>query len=1005
MAVITVTNANDSGVGSLRAAIASAQSNDTIQFASTLANQTIRLTSGQISIPYGKNLTIDGSGAANLAISGNNASRIFYINASDGLLTTVTVKNLTLTNGYTSDMGGAIYTVYKGTLNVDNVTFTNNVAAQGGGAINNGYDTTLTVTNSRFTGNQGIAGNSERGAGAIAFLGPGSFTLRNSEFTSNRGINGGAINSLGGNLTVENSRFINNDLSAAALATGQPNPTLRGYGGAIYTDRANNTTTIRNSIFQGNTAKAAGGALYLFNDPEDVVTIESSTFQNNRAIGLPGGEGGSGGAINHIRNSLNSSGGLTIRNTSFAGNTANGQGGGLWLYNTNSAITNSTLSGNSAPNNFGGAITTYSPLTVTNTTIADNQAQFSGAISSSSNNQVTAKNTIFANNSSVNTGVSFNGNQQTNRPIIDGGGNLQFPNGPAIAPGVRIADPLLGSLQTINGALVRPLQTGSAAINAGVSGAPATDERGFTRDSQPDIGAFEFGGSTPNPTPTPSLRINDVSLNEGNSGTTNAVFTVSLSAASTQSVTVSYATANGTAVAGSDYTATNGQLSFNAGETSKTISVPILGNTVVEPNETFFVNLSSPANATLSDAQGLATIRNDDVAALPTLAVNNVSLTEGNSSTSNAVFTVSLSAASTQAVQVNYATANGSATAGSDYSARTGQLTFNPGERTKTISIPVIGDILREANETFSLNLSNPTNATILDEQGIGTISNDDLAPTLAINDVSLTEGNSGTTNAVFTVSLSAASGQAVRVNYATANGSATAGSDYSARTGQLSFNPGERTKTISIPVVGDTRNEANETFYLNLSSPVNATLRDGQGLGTIRNDDVAPTLAINDVSLTEGNSGTTNAVFTVSLSAASGQAVRVNYATANGSATASSDYSARTGQLSFNPGETRKTVSIPVIGDTRNEANETFYVNLSSPVNATIRDGQGLGTIRNEDLAPTTLSATRLSASSNGASGGWFTSSLNQTSLNASPLTKPQELPTATPASWQVAA
>jgi hypothetical protein len=898
MAVVTVTNTNDSGAGSLRAAIASAQSNDTIQFASTLANQTIRLTSGQIDIPYAKNLTIDGVGATNLAISGNNTSRIFYINASDGLLTNVTVKNLTLTNGYTSDMGGAIYTVYKGTLNVENVTFTNNVAALGGGAINNGYDTTLNVTGSRFTGNQGIAGNAERGAGAIAFLGTGSFTLRDSEFTNNRGINGGAINSLGGVLTVENSRFINNDLSAAAVANGQSNPTLRGYGGAIYTDRANDTTTIKNSVFQGNTAKAAGGALYLFNDPEDVVTIESSTFQNNKAIGLPGGEGGSGGAIDHVRNSLNSSGRLTIRDTTFAGNVGNGQGGGLWVNNTNSVITNSTFSGNSAPNNFGGAITTYSPLSVTNTTIADNQAQFSGAIASGSDNLATVKNTIFANNSSTNTGVSFNGNQQTNRPIINGGGNLQFPNGPAIAPGITIADPLLGSLQTINGALVRPLLSGSAAINTGVSGAPTTDERGVTRDSQPDIGAFEFGGSGSNPTSTPTLSINDATVNEGNSGTTNAAFTVSLSAASTQAITVSYGTANGTATAGSDYTAVTGQLTFNAGETSKTIGIPISGDPTVEPNETFFLNLSNPTNATISDGQGLGTIRNDDMAAVP---------------------------------------------------------------------------------------------------------------PTLAVNDVTINEGNSGTTNAVFTVSLSAPSTQAIQFNYATTNGTATAGSDYTSKAGQLSFNPGEKTKTISIPVLGDTQSEPNETFSLNLSNPTNATIADGQGLATIRNDDAAPSLTISDVSLKEGNSGTTNAVFVVKLSAVSGQTVQVGYATANGTAVAGSDYTAKTGQLSFNPGELAKKISIPVIGETKYEPNETFYLNLSSPINATLSDRQGLGVIRNDDLSQTqratpTLRANVLKASSNGASGGWFMNSINQTALSGAPATKLQELPAVSTPTWKAA-
>ena len=101
---------------------------------------------------------------------------------------------------------------------------------------------------------------------------------------------------------------------------------------------------------------------------------------------------------------------------------------------------------------------------------------------------------------------------------------------------------------------------------------------------------------------------------EGNSGTTNAVFTVTLSAASTSTVTVDYATANGTATAGSDYTAGTGTLSFAAGTTSKTITVAVTGDTAVEPNETFVVNLTNAVGATIADAQGVGTITNDDTA-------------------------------------------------------------------------------------------------------------------------------------------------------------------------------------------------------------------------------------------------------------------------------------------------------------------------------------------------------------------------------------------------------
>ena len=140
------------------------------------------------------------------------------------------------------------------------------------------------------------------------------------------------------------------------------------------------------------------------------------------------------------------------------------------------------------------------------------------------------------------------------------------------------------------------------------------------------------------------------------------------------------------------------------------------------------------------------------------------------------------------------------------------------------------------------MNLTNPTGATVLDGQGVGTIVNNDGAalPALSIGDLSVTEGNSGTNTATFTVTLSAAADSTVSVSYATANGTATAGTDYVAQSGTLTFTAGQTSNTIAIVVNGDTSVESNETFSVNLTSPVGATLADGQGIATITNDDVA---------------------------------------------------------------------------------------------------------------------------------------------------------------------
>jgi glucose/arabinose dehydrogenase len=449
----------------------------------------------------------------------------------------------------------------------------------------------------------------------------------------------------------------------------------------------------------------------------------------------------------------------------------------------------------------------------------------------------------------------------------------------------------------------------------------------------------------------PTLAINNVTINEGNSGTTTANFTVLLSPASSQTVTVQYATANGSAASGSDYSATSGTLTFAPGQTSQPVSVLVLGDTSFEPNETFNVNLSNPTNATLGDDQGVGTIVDDD--APPSISVNDVAVLEGNAGTKTAVFTISLSNPTGQNVTVNFATADNTATAGSDYVATNGTATITAGLPSTSIAVTINGDSTFEGDESFFFNLTNPTNATITDNQGIGSINNDDPLPSISINDVSVTEGNAGTVNTGFTVSLSNPSNQTITVNYATADSTATAGSDFVGASDTVVFSPGQTTRPVNITVNGDTVFEQNETFAVNLSGASNATITDTQGIGTINNDDSQPTISINDVSVTEGNTGTTTATFTVTLSNPSSQVVSLNFTTADGSASAGSDYVLNSGPLSFSSGEVSKSIDVTVSGDTTFEGNETFNVNLSGLVNATFADNQGVGSITNDDAQP----------------------------------------------------
>lgn len=337
----------------------------------------------------------------------------------------------------------------------------------------------------------------------------------------------------------------------------------------------------------------------------------------------------------------------------------------------------------------------------------------------------------------------------------------------------------------------------------------------------------------------------------------------------------------------------------------------------------------------------------------PAISISDAELTEGNSRSTNALFNVTLSNPSASVVTVSYSTATNTARSGTDFSSRRGKLTFLPGETNKIISVRVVSDLRNEADETFLVNLTAPVRATLGRTQGIGTILNDDPLPAISIGDITVTEGNSGAKSAVFKVLLSAPSGRDVTFNYATASGSAQSGTDFIATNGTLTFLAGKVTQKITVKVLGDSLQESNLTFFVNLTGPVNATFADDRGQATIVNNDKAPKLYVNDVTLTEGDSGETNAVLTVRLFPASGLPVTVSFATTNGMATGGFDFTATNGFVIFAPGETNQTIAIPVLGETLSESNETFFVRFSMPTNALIADGLGQITVLDDDPLP----------------------------------------------------
>ncbi|HYG28886.1 MAG TPA: Calx-beta domain-containing protein [Allosphingosinicella sp.] len=351
---------------------------------------------------------------------------------------------------------------------------------------------------------------------------------------------------------------------------------------------------------------------------------------------------------------------------------------------------------------------------------------------------------------------------------------------------------------------------------------------------------------------TPTINISDVSMAEGTvPGTTIFTFAVTLTApAGPGGVTFDIATADGTAqdddpaAEDNDYVAQSltGQTIPMGSSGPFNFSVTVNTDNIREGNETFFVNLTNVTGATPGDTQGQGTIQDDDT---PALSIADVTQAEGNAGTSIFTFTVSLSQpAPFGGVTFDIATADNTATdADNDYEpqALTTQ-TILEGQTSYTFDVTVNGDAAVEPDESFLVNVTNVTGASVSDGQATGTIQNEDLPPIPVANvaDVAVAEGNSGVSYLTFTVTLSFAPASPVTIDYATSNGTAIAGNDYLAVGGQLSFAMGETVKTIAVPIVGDTIPEASETINLTLSNPSGATIGDGAAIGTITNDEAA---------------------------------------------------------------------------------------------------------------------------------------------------------------------
>jgi ELWxxDGT repeat protein len=338
------------------------------------------------------------------------------------------------------------------------------------------------------------------------------------------------------------------------------------------------------------------------------------------------------------------------------------------------------------------------------------------------------------------------------------------------------------------------------------------------------------------------ITIADTTIFEGNAGTAFAEVVVRLSQASTQTVTVAYATADGTARAGSDYTAATGTLSFASNETTKTIRIPILGDTTIEPGETFTVLLSTAANSVIDDPTGIVTIRNDDLPlSSDSVFVDDVQVIEGTVGTTTATFVIQLTTPRSFRISVRYASLERTATPrDGDYRSVTGTVFIPAGETFVAVPVTVTADAKHEADERFAFRIISATGVPISRSIATCTILNDDPVPVpvVSVSDVTLSEGQSAQKMFAFIVSLSERSPVTVSIGFQTVDGTAVAGLDYVGRAGTLTFTPGVTKRSITVWILGDTTFEASERFSLQLLAPSVGTLGRGTAIGTILNDD-----------------------------------------------------------------------------------------------------------------------------------------------------------------------
>jgi uncharacterized repeat protein (TIGR01451 family) len=1102
--LVVTTNA-DSGPGSLRQAIADACDGSTVSFDMTQVTSPITLTSGELLI--NKNLTIAGPGANLLSISGNNQSRVFNV----GDNTTVHLDGITVTlgNQMTGESGGGILVGNHTTLTITNSAITNNKSTSRGGGISLGESTssssTLNLVNSTVSGNSaqdggGVAGRGAtmnivnstisgntvnmNGGGIWNYFDSSTLNITNSTIAANTSLLSGGISGVNGSATVKNSIIAANINNASHPDVGDTNGgtfisqgyNLIGNPGSITSfnqtgDQTGNSTTPLNPMLgtlqnnggptqtmlplPGSPAINAGNPGNLPPDTFDLNNNGNTTEPlpvDQRGFTRVVGSGFDIGAVevqagtpDHLAFSVQPSSTtpgaiitpavkvqildvtnslVTTSNANVTVAIGNNPSGGTLSGTTSVAAVNGVATfSDLSINNVGGGYTltanstglvgaTSNSFNVLSPAIVTGTKTVSGTFNVGS----TITYTVMLNNSGPAAQLDNPGNEFTD--VLPTGLTLvsaTATSGTAVATTATNTVSWNGSIPSGNSvtitiqATIKSGQEGQTISNQGtiaydadgngtnestnVTGTAAnnTNPTSFHVNAPPTISAVGVTRTAGSPSANSTIaNVSDaedakntlaVTVNNGSTATTGGVTVSNLSVSSAGVVTADVVAACGATTANFTLKVTD------SGGLSSTTSLPVTVNANPAPTLTY----SSPQSVNFGDSLTVnpATGPSDDVS-VSSIVLQSKGTYTGNISVNNTTGVVSISNAApggthtitiratdncgtTTDASFNLTVAKVATTTGvtssvnpSDFGQSvtfTATVTSSAGIPSGTVQFKDNGNNLGSAatlvNGVATLTTSALTVGThpiTADYSGdanflssSGTLAGGQVVrsqPTLSINDVTQAEANSGTTDFNFTVTLSAASNLTVTVNYATADGTAKAGTDYQSTSGTLTFNPGDTSKPITVTVIGHSLNGTSAFFTVNLSNPTNATISKGQGVGTIQSQSTSLQFSATSYTVNEGDG---HAIVTINRLGDTSQPASINYATSDqsflnpcsqvtGLASQRCDYAITIGKLNFAAGDSSKQIFIPIIDDAYTEGPETFTLTLSNPTGGVIQ-------------------------------------------------------------------